>query len=230
MTEKIKVGGVIQNDQLASISVLAVKDRPGIAAAVLDALGQRGLNVQFVVQVIDHEDHDQMVLCVDRGRPGRLPGRHRSAAPGAAARRGDVPGPRWPPSPSSAPTFASAPASPGGCSARSPAAASTSWPSARPSPRSTASSTCPAEGRLRRDLRTVRRAMSESLMTSPRESQVESPKSVRRTSTPSRIAARRGAAPVNTGVDRISPALLGAAVLTILATQVVPGLAAVRCG
>lgn len=67
MTEKIKVGGIIQNDQIASISVLAVKDRPGIAAAVLDALGQRGLNVQFVVQVIDHQDHDQMVLCVGRG-------------------------------------------------------------------------------------------------------------------------------------------------------------------
>jgi aspartokinase len=66
MTEKIKVGGVIQNDQLASISVLAMKDRPGIAAAVLDALGERNLNVQFVVQVIDHEEHDQMVLCVDR--------------------------------------------------------------------------------------------------------------------------------------------------------------------
>jgi aspartokinase len=66
MTEKIKVGGVIQNDQLASVSVLAVKDRPGIAAAVLDALGERGLNVQFVVQVIDHQEHDQMVLCVDR--------------------------------------------------------------------------------------------------------------------------------------------------------------------
>ncbi len=66
MTDKIKVGGVIQNDQLASISVLAVKDRPGIAAAVLDALGQRGLNVQFIVQVIDHQDHDQMVLCVHR--------------------------------------------------------------------------------------------------------------------------------------------------------------------
>ncbi len=67
MPEKIKVGGVIQNDQLASIGVLAMKDRPGIAAAVLDALGQRGLNVQFVVQVIDHEENDQMVLCVDRG-------------------------------------------------------------------------------------------------------------------------------------------------------------------
>jgi len=67
MPEKIKVGGVIQNDQLASVSVLAVKDRPGIAAAVLDALGQRGLNTQFVVQVIDHQDHNQMVMCVDRG-------------------------------------------------------------------------------------------------------------------------------------------------------------------
>lgn len=66
MTQKIKVGGIIQNDQLAAISVFAIKDRPGIAAAVLDALGQRGLNVQFVVQVIDHQDQAQMVLCVDR--------------------------------------------------------------------------------------------------------------------------------------------------------------------
>ncbi len=70
MAEKIKVGGVIQNDQLASVSVLAVKDRPGIAAAVLDALGERGLNVQFVVQVIDHQQHDQMVLCIDRADLG----------------------------------------------------------------------------------------------------------------------------------------------------------------
>jgi aspartate kinase len=67
MTDKIKVGGIIQNDHLSSISVLAVKDRPGIAAAVLDVLGQRGLNVQFVVQMIDQQNHAQMVLCVDRG-------------------------------------------------------------------------------------------------------------------------------------------------------------------
>jgi aspartate kinase len=66
MAQRIKVGGVLKNDCLASISVLAVNDQPGIAAAVLDALGQRGLNVQFVVQVIDHQEQDQMVLCVDR--------------------------------------------------------------------------------------------------------------------------------------------------------------------
>lgn len=66
VTQKTKIGGIIQNDQLASISVLAVKDRPGIAAAVLDALGQQGINVQFVVQVIDQSDQAQMVLCVER--------------------------------------------------------------------------------------------------------------------------------------------------------------------
>ncbi len=66
MPQKIKVGGVIQNDHLASVSVLAVKDQPGIAAAVLDVMGQRGLNVQFIVQVIDHEQQDQIVMCVDR--------------------------------------------------------------------------------------------------------------------------------------------------------------------
>jgi aspartate kinase len=66
MPQKTKVGGIIKNDCLASVSVLAVKDQPGIAATVLDALGQRGINVQFVVQVIDHEMQDQMVLCVDR--------------------------------------------------------------------------------------------------------------------------------------------------------------------
>ncbi|MGC8780129.1 MAG: ACT domain-containing protein [Anaerolineae bacterium] len=66
MSQKTKIGGIIQNDQLASISVLAVKDRPGIAAAVLDALGQRNINVQFIVQMIDQLGQAQMVLCVDR--------------------------------------------------------------------------------------------------------------------------------------------------------------------
>ena len=142
MTEKIKVGGVIQNDQLASMSVLAVKDRPGIAAAVLDALGERGLNVQFVVQVIDHEEHDQMVLCVDRADLPDVPGRDRGAAARTCSPRPSCRGPKSRPLPSSALTSASAPASPGACSGRWPLAASTFWPSAPPSRRSTASLPC----------------------------------------------------------------------------------------
>ncbi len=54
---------------------------------MLDALGERGLNVQFVVQVIDHEQHDQMVLCVDRGDlPGAAGGSGSPAARDAARR------------------------------------------------------------------------------------------------------------------------------------------------
>jgi aspartate kinase len=64
MPGRVKVGGILKNDAVASISVLAMKDRPGIASAVLNALGERSINVQFVVQVIDHQQQDQMVLCV----------------------------------------------------------------------------------------------------------------------------------------------------------------------
>lgn len=66
MAEKIKIGGIMRNDHLARVSVLAIPDRPGVAATLLRALGQRKLNVQFIVQCIDPEDMDHIVLCVDR--------------------------------------------------------------------------------------------------------------------------------------------------------------------
>jgi aspartate kinase len=46
--------------------VTAVPDRPGIAASILSALGDRGINVQFIVQCIDQSHRDQVALCVDR--------------------------------------------------------------------------------------------------------------------------------------------------------------------
>ncbi|MBM4430563.1 MAG: ACT domain-containing protein [Chloroflexi bacterium] len=55
------------NDHLGRISVLSIPDRPGVAAALLDALGQRRLNVQFIVQCIDEQNRNHIVLCVDRG-------------------------------------------------------------------------------------------------------------------------------------------------------------------
>ncbi len=64
--EKIRIGGIMQNAHLALLNVTAVPDRPGIAAAILSGLGERGINVQFIVQCIDHTDRDQVSLCVDR--------------------------------------------------------------------------------------------------------------------------------------------------------------------
>jgi aspartate kinase len=43
-----------------------VPDRPGIAAAILSGVGDRGINVQFIVQCIDQSQRDQVALCVDR--------------------------------------------------------------------------------------------------------------------------------------------------------------------
>lgn len=66
MQDRITIGGIMRNDRLARISVLSVPDRPGVAAALLEALGARGLNVQFIVQCIDPQERDHLVLCVDR--------------------------------------------------------------------------------------------------------------------------------------------------------------------
>ncbi len=64
--EKIRIGGIMQNGHLALLNVTAVPDRPGTAAAILCGLGDRGINVQFIVQCIDQLQQDQIALCVDR--------------------------------------------------------------------------------------------------------------------------------------------------------------------
>lgn len=64
--DKIRIGGIMQNAHLALVNVTAVPDRPGIAAAILNSLGGRSVNVQFIVQCIDQNHQDQVALCVDR--------------------------------------------------------------------------------------------------------------------------------------------------------------------
>lgn len=63
---EVRIGGIMQNAHLALLNVTAVPDRPGIAAAILSQLGERGINVQFIVQCIDQQQQDQVALCVDR--------------------------------------------------------------------------------------------------------------------------------------------------------------------
>jgi len=64
--ERIQIGGIMQNAHLSLLNVTAVPDRPGIAAAILSGLGDRGINVQFIVQCIDQNQQDQVALCIDR--------------------------------------------------------------------------------------------------------------------------------------------------------------------
>jgi len=61
---KFKIGGIMQNANLFKVGVMSVPDRPGVASAVLEALGQAQINVQFIVQCIDLHQQDHIICCV----------------------------------------------------------------------------------------------------------------------------------------------------------------------
>ena len=63
---RVKIGGIIQNDHLARVSVLGVPHQPDTAAKLLNAFGRAGINVQFIVQCIDHNTNEHIVVCIDR--------------------------------------------------------------------------------------------------------------------------------------------------------------------
>ena len=62
--QRIKIGGIIQNRNLAKIGVMSIPDRPGVAGTLLSALGERGINVPFIVHTIDLNNLDNIVICV----------------------------------------------------------------------------------------------------------------------------------------------------------------------
>lgn len=66
-TEKIRIGGVIQNCNLAKIGIMSIPDRPGVAGAIFSALGAAGVNCPFIVHTIDLNSLDSIVICVPRG-------------------------------------------------------------------------------------------------------------------------------------------------------------------
>ena len=65
-SEKIKIGGIIQNRNLAKIGVMSIPDRPGVGGAIFGALGAKGINCPFIAHTIDLNDLDSIVICVSR--------------------------------------------------------------------------------------------------------------------------------------------------------------------
>ena len=64
MAPKVRAGGVIRNERLAKIGVMAAPDRCGLASDVLRALGDADINVEFIVQCIDLANNSHIVFCV----------------------------------------------------------------------------------------------------------------------------------------------------------------------
>jgi aspartate kinase len=61
---RVKIGGILQQKDLALVGMMAVPDRPGIAAAIFKALGQRGINVLSIVQLVDLDNNTHVVFSV----------------------------------------------------------------------------------------------------------------------------------------------------------------------
>jgi aspartate kinase len=59
-----KIGGILQQKDLALVGMMAVPDRPGIAAAIFKTLGRRGINVIFIVQLVDLDNNTHVEFCV----------------------------------------------------------------------------------------------------------------------------------------------------------------------
>jgi aspartokinase len=63
--KKIKLGGIIEYRNLNILSLENIPDHPGVAGIIFQALGQRGINVQFIVHGLNRLRQSQVILAVD---------------------------------------------------------------------------------------------------------------------------------------------------------------------
>jgi aspartokinase len=64
--QKIKVGGIMKNTGLATVSILSVPGRPDVPGTVLHALGNRDINIEFIVHNLDIEGNGNLTFCIDQ--------------------------------------------------------------------------------------------------------------------------------------------------------------------
>ena len=63
---KVKVGGIMVNSGLAIVTILSFPDRPEIPGMILQTMGKRSINIEFVVHEIDMEGKGNMSFCIDQ--------------------------------------------------------------------------------------------------------------------------------------------------------------------
>ena len=63
---KIQASGLIQNDHLAMVGIMDIPSRPGVGGMLFSALNDQGINIELIVHLIDLEERNHIVLCVDR--------------------------------------------------------------------------------------------------------------------------------------------------------------------
>jgi len=63
---KIKVGGIMKNAGMATVSILSLPDRPDVPGTILHAMGRQNINIEFVVDTFDIEGYGNMTFCIDQ--------------------------------------------------------------------------------------------------------------------------------------------------------------------
>ena len=64
MEDRQRVRGIAQETNVAKITVVGVRDRPGVAAAIFEPLGAAGISVDIIVQNIGRSGHTDLTFSV----------------------------------------------------------------------------------------------------------------------------------------------------------------------
>jgi len=61
---KVKIGGIIQSKELAQVGIMSMPNPPGLAGKIFCALGEEGINIQFIVQTVDLQGRGNAIFCI----------------------------------------------------------------------------------------------------------------------------------------------------------------------
>src|SRR4030043_2256427 len=63
---KVQVGGIMANRGLATVSLHSIPDRPDVPSIVLHTLGEKNINIEFIVHTLDLEGNGNLTFCIDQ--------------------------------------------------------------------------------------------------------------------------------------------------------------------
>jgi len=64
--QKIRVGGIMANTGLAMVSIFSIRGRPEAPSIVLHSLGEKDINIRFVVHTLDPEENGNLTFCIEQ--------------------------------------------------------------------------------------------------------------------------------------------------------------------
>jgi len=63
--QKVRVGGIMANTGLAMVSIFSIRGRPEVPNIVLHSLGEKNINIEFIVHTLDLEENGNLTFCIE---------------------------------------------------------------------------------------------------------------------------------------------------------------------